>query len=718
MKITSFTFKKNASPHGSANNEWSIKGQIASIKLWNLYGYDVSMTLLSEQGVYFNGLVDSGSNCLFNILDLGSTNGMQSHEALSFLKMHQSDNPEISQFLKVAEQQILEQQTDKAEIPTEEIPCVLSGKFISLTGNVKIQGDVQEGAIVVVAGSLTIEGTVHNNASLIVKCPIDSDPNPPKRGKTDSSPSTFCYKGIAPVHMAHGSHVTVADVEAGKVEINDRIFTSYGVVRTFGNERYEISAIRPDYPAPSQKYVSATIDGREYEGRSILVQGKKITVDGKLQVASSAILCIKGPVKNGVKINSEVVIRAEDIGSNCNIEGDATFSAANVGANTTIKASNIYVQYLGSQCNLLTLGRVKAENVATDVQIKAKRDVILLNVGNNSNIDALGSLQVESVGEHGKLFAQEKVTIKENIGAYCTITSKGTVTAKNLSSNVRIAADESINVENVGGNSQIVSLKESVFTHDVGEGVSIQAEQAIIITGVCPRPETLTLISKTNNVKGPKSLAPTKVASASSMQQPSANSQSPVFFSQPVPDSEHLTTNSSGSNIFNIEQINQIGTSIVIERPREPKKAQKPSAAAACASATALENQSYVTGDYEGDLQRAIQASLGGQASKGGMFAATTSKLVEQTTEYPKEFDCPITCVIMDDPVVCALDGYSYSREAISESLRRYRRSPLNNIEMKPNQTIEDILTPNRALASMIENYQRNRVSNTQNTMG
>jgi hypothetical protein len=68
-------------------------------------------------------------------------------------------------------------------------------------------------------------------------------------------------------------------------------------------------------------------------------------------------------------------------------------------------------------------------------------------------------------------------------------------------------------------------------------------------------------------------------------------------------------------------------------------------------------------------------------------------------SNYPVEFECPITRDIMTDPVV-DLEGHTYERSAIEAHLLRNRFSPMTRNPMRP----ED-LHPNYALKSQIERY-------------
>jgi hypothetical protein len=66
----------------------------------------------------------------------------------------------------------------------------------------------------------------------------------------------------------------------------------------------------------------------------------------------------------------------------------------------------------------------------------------------------------------------------------------------------------------------------------------------------------------------------------------------------------------------------------------------------------------------------------------------------------PHSFLCPITCDMMDRPVVAA-DGHSYELEAIKQWLESHTTSPLTNAALHTT-----VLIPNVALRSAIEEWR------------
>jgi hypothetical protein len=63
-------------------------------------------------------------------------------------------------------------------------------------------------------------------------------------------------------------------------------------------------------------------------------------------------------------------------------------------------------------------------------------------------------------------------------------------------------------------------------------------------------------------------------------------------------------------------------------------------------------------------------------------------------------FMCPITCDVMDRPVV-AVDGHSYELEAITKWLESHSTSPLTNARLHTT-----VLIPNVALRNAIEDWR------------
>ena len=75
-------------------------------------------------------------------------------------------------------------------------------------------------------------------------------------------------------------------------------------------------------------------------------------------------------------------------------------------------------------------------------------------------------------------------------------------------------------------------------------------------------------------------------------------------------------------------------------------------------------------------------------------------KDISEAKEPPNEYLCPITMVVMKDPVILC-DGFSYERSAIEKWLQEHNKSPMTN-EALDNKA----LTPNRQLKKLIEDFK------------
>ena len=82
------------------------------------------------------------------------------------------------------------------------------------------------------------------------------------------------------------------------------------------------------------------------------------------------------------------------------------------------------------------------------------------------------------------------------------------------------------------------------------------------------------------------------------------------------------------------------------------------------------------------------------------IISARNIVLEEPVNEPPEDFLCPITYVIMDDPVI-AMDGYTYERLAIETWFRANQTSPMTNV------VLDDTLTliPNFTMRSLIASW-------------
>ena len=82
------------------------------------------------------------------------------------------------------------------------------------------------------------------------------------------------------------------------------------------------------------------------------------------------------------------------------------------------------------------------------------------------------------------------------------------------------------------------------------------------------------------------------------------------------------------------------------------------------------------------------------------LAADRVGNAVSDDLDLPDEFKCPITCEVMQDPVI-ALDGHTYERSAIEAWLAVNMSSPLTGAPMPAGE-----LRPNHMVRSMLRQLQ------------
>ena len=85
--------------------------------------------------------------------------------------------------------------------------------------------------------------------------------------------------------------------------------------------------------------------------------------------------------------------------------------------------------------------------------------------------------------------------------------------------------------------------------------------------------------------------------------------------------------------------------------------------------------------------------------SEGGINGAAGPSEASKEAEVPDDYMCSITAEIMTDPV-CASDGFTYEREAITAWLRTNDTSPLTGATLE-----SKVLNPNLSLRGMIRRF-------------
>jgi hypothetical protein len=117
------------------------------------------------------------------------------------------------------------------------------------------------------------------------------------------------------------------------------------------------------------------------------------------------------------------------------------------------------------------------------------------------------------------------------------------------------------------------------------------------------------------------------------------------------------------------------------------------------------ELRQQVAGRLEGILEIRAQGEGLTAGHLSNFFPPVGESETNRDEEPPNEYLCPITKVIMEDPVV-ASDGHTYDRASIENWINqctRYSRPVVSPLTRDP---LTDVLTPNHALKRLIEDYK------------
>ena len=85
--------------------------------------------------------------------------------------------------------------------------------------------------------------------------------------------------------------------------------------------------------------------------------------------------------------------------------------------------------------------------------------------------------------------------------------------------------------------------------------------------------------------------------------------------------------------------------------------------------------------------------------------AAYDISSLSQTAHLPRSIFCPISRMPMLDPVMCA-DGFSYERKDIITWMKKSKRSPVTNQDLR-----HRCITPNHALRNTISDIMHDNLS-------
>lgn len=635
----------------------------------------------------------------------------------------------------------------------KKIPLVQNDERLVQKGDLTIEGDVGNNAqIEIEDGSLIINGNLGSNVRITVKATeafrnrlggplgllglggrmVFSGGNVVfSRG--GQSVSTYSSNGRVYKSVSANQSMNINGIQMyiGNVNINDRILTNGQVIeRTNGN--YEITVASKDIlsvltqpnKVPTES-VEATIDGVRYCGRIIKVEGTTVYIDGQLAIAAQSIqppaaepedtplnppiLRIKGFIQDGTSIVSDIEIEASHIGLNCSITSEhAGLTAGNIGNATRVAVRNaIKVKQVGEGVRLYSSQYgINALNIGHRSTISVRDAVDVENIGNHCTITSQQyGIKAGDIGESTTVAVRDAINLR-NVAASSVITSQQYgINAKNIADGVQIRVRDAIKLQCVGNNCKITTQQYGIEVEElVGNTCELIGRDDIIIGGLG---DNSSCSSSHGKFKALGHAGNNIIVQARDS-----------IYLKNIGDRAKVTCSHGNVSIRNIgvnavvnarEEIDIDGTcpnpqSLVLQSNRN--KIRRPTQAP-----QAVMQKHAVVESEEGQLLRAIRLSIQEQmpakASAGGMFASSISKATTlHQIAIPKGFLCPLSSKVMDEPVLCILDGNSYEKSEITNYLKVNKASPMTEAPMRVRQSINEVLFPNHALQTNIEAFK------------
>ncbi|MDX1901758.1 MAG: hypothetical protein SFW66_07135 [Gammaproteobacteria bacterium] len=403
-------------------------------------------------------------------------------------------------------------------------------------GNLIIEGDVGENACLNVReGSLTILGKIHKNAviqqhvadellNLVTGSISIVQTGNLKQMVIKGNVAKFKYRSAN-----CSSSIGNLEILSGNVNIDNRIFTNdqvvilnddeYKIIPVGDNAFSQFSGFRLfglDQAQAGKKYATATIDGKEYSGKEILVKGKTVSINGepqanenpaeeKHELQSPPKLIVHGDIDYSVTVTSDTDIEIKgNIDQFCRIHSNqGAITAQNIGAYTNIQARNqISVGTVEDSCTLISeYYGLEAERIKNGVTVDV-RDTIRVSgdIGHECKIQSkYYGLKARHIGERSKIITRDAIKVSD-VGSSASLTSQYYgVEANNLSDNVVLHARDGIQLNNVANECHIISdysdieisgatqqnvrmtARENIRANSIGNGNTLLSQYGKII---------------------------------------------------------------------------------------------------------------------------------------------------------------------------------------------------------------------------------------------
>ncbi|OGT36636.1 MAG: hypothetical protein A3F11_06885 [Gammaproteobacteria bacterium RIFCSPHIGHO2_12_FULL_37_14] len=634
------------------------------------------------------------------------------------------------------------------------IDYVENNKKINHTGDLTIKGDIGEYAeIHIQDGSLNIAGNIKQGTKITLSLSKELllEINPTATGTTPYVHSMVMRGGMCSNNVYIGGDIT----------IDNRIFIHDQQLEKLGDGKYKITPIsnhpfanfltkiNPAFSrikqAEQTSLATATIDGKSYVGKEIIVDGAEVVVDGNKNIAANSTvenkksrgpiaLTIYNNVEDDVTITSDAQIHIDgNIGKSCSITSlrDGV-QAKNLGKGTKINAYNkISVARVDDDCELKSqYAGIYATNLQNNVTVDANKDIVVYeNIGHACTLDSeYGGLVATHVGKQSTIRANKNIRVK-NVDTDTSLTSTyGELNGNNIGNNVTIKANKDVTLNKVACKCFLDSeYKDITIQQEVLDNNRLSANKSISIGS----------IGNDNHITSEYG----KIMIANT-----SGTHNIVNANKDI-NAKNIGERSIFTSTYGAVTADHVGSKVTINANKNitiqgtyPSNAKFHSTygkifkSPQATLLQAVNNNpilSHQEENYENDLQRALELSKAeynknhqtvpqqpiiqekpGSIVNSSIFQSAPTNNIrfmpqksDDDTPTPQEFTCPITHEIMTDPVLCLLDEQTYEKNAIEQWLNKERTAPFNRAPMQANQAVSNVLIKNRALQEAIENY-------------
>jgi len=427
--------------------------------------------------------------------------------------------------------------------PRKNVSKVSAGETVKHTGDLTIDGDIGEHSVIEVTdGVLSILGNINNGAN--IKLTVSEEMRNKLSINNNNGISSINYSGgvsirTGTINIRGGGQGIRANncISIGNksfyskgVNINNRITTD-DVVTELDNGAYEIvspsehpyasmfgggSAGRVYFdgvlqvPKKSSKhgYAMATIDGKTYEGKKIVVdRNYNVLVDGKDPNAVVAKekekqveeapktppkLVIQGHIGNHVIINADADIDVHDfIGEHCKIQSHyGSIKAKNILPHTHVKARDeLTVDNIGSHCHLTSeQDKLTTGHLEHTVRLTASDGVTINGAAAHSCTvnSSMGGLHARSMGDKAAITVREHAKVTAVLGAESIVNvSQSKFTGETVGNRTRITARDGIHAKVIGDNVNLnVSMGKVIIDDRTGQHATISGRDGVVVGSV------------------------------------------------------------------------------------------------------------------------------------------------------------------------------------------------------------------------------------------